>query len=402
MLGFFVFLSYNIKNIIFLGVIMQENKKPMGLYIHIPFCDKKCDYCDFVSFSMSNKAQQMYLESLFAEIEMVKREFQDEVFDSIFIGGGTPSIVYEGFIASLSRKLFSSFQFAPKTEFTIEINPSSFTREKFFEYAEAGVNRISVGVQCLDSKLLASHGRIQSVEHIKEAFKILSDSQFPNVNGDVMIGLPGQSADSVVETVKFLQENNVKHISLYTLQIEKHTALYNKLRKGRISPMKEKTILNIHNKVSKYLENEGFNRYEISNYSKPCFECRHNKKYWDGTNYLGLGVSAHSYIDGYRYYNTKRLDSYIDYMKEGKSAIYSKEYVSKQEKRTERIMLALRTSQGLNLEEFKDEFNEDLLKSKYLAIKKLKEMNMVVVEDGYLRIQDEHFNVSNSIIVELM
>ncbi|HIU06575.1 MAG TPA: radical SAM protein [Candidatus Onthoplasma faecigallinarum] len=183
---------------------MSNDTRPMGIYIHIPFCSKKCDYCDFVSYSMDTKAQQLYLDALFTEIDMVKNKFMDKTFDSIFIGGGTPSIVYEGFISSLARKLYSSFHFADKIEFSIEVNPSSFTKEKFFEYVEAGVNRISVGVQCLDQKLLANHGRIQSVDNVKETFKILRESEFPNVNGDVMIGLPGQSKRSVVQTIKFL------------------------------------------------------------------------------------------------------------------------------------------------------------------------------------------------------
>ena len=381
---------------------MEENQKPMGLYVHIPFCNKKCDYCDFVSFSMSKKAQQQYLEALFTEIDLLKNKFRDRTFNSIFIGGGTPSIVYEGFIASLSRKLFSSFHFAEKTEFTIEVNPSSFTREKFFEYAESGVNRISVGVQCLDSKLLKKHGRIQSIANIKETFKILSESNFPNVNGDIMIGLPGQTARKVLGTVKFLINHNVKHISTYGLQIEKHTALYSKLRNGRISLMDDDIIVRIYNKVNKLLQKEGFKRYEVSNYAKPCFECEHNKKYWNATEYLGLGVSAYSYIDGYRHYNTKRLDTYLDAMRDGKSAVYSKEYVSLKEKRTERIMLALRTAKGLNLEDFKNEFKEDILKSRAKQIVKLKQLNMLVVEDGYLRINDDYFYVSNSIILELI
>ena len=149
---------------------MSDNEnRPLGLYIHIPFCNRKCDYCDFVSYSMDSKAQQLYLEALFAEIDMVKSKFYDRVFDSIFIGGGTPSIVYEGFIASLARKIYSSFHFLEKTEFTIEVNPSSFTHEKFLEYVQAGVNRISVGVQCLDEKLLREQGRIQSMENIEKS-----------------------------------------------------------------------------------------------------------------------------------------------------------------------------------------------------------------------------------------
>ncbi len=381
----------------------DEENRPLGLYIHIPFCDRKCDYCDFVSYSMDSKAQQLYLEALFAEIDMVRSEFFDKTFDSIFIGGGTPSIVYEGFIASLARKLYSSFHFLDNTEFTIEVNPSSFTREKFFEYVQAGVNRISVGVQCLDEKLLREHGRIQSMENIEETFKMLNTSQFPNINSDVMIGLPGQTVDSVVDTINYLLKQNVKHISTYTLQVERHTMLYSKLRKGRLSPMKDKTMIEIYNRIDRILTKAGFHRYEISNYAKPGFECKHNLKYWDdGVSYLGLGVAAHSYIDGYRYYNTKRLDTYIDDMKDGKSAVYSREYVSDEERREERIMLSLRTTKGLNLEKFKIDFNEDLLRTHADVINRFIDKGMVEVKDNFLRIKNAYFAVSNSIIVELI
>lgn len=381
----------------------DEENRPLGLYIHIPFCNKKCDYCDFVSYSMDRKAQQLYLEALFTEIDMMKSKFYDRVFDSIFIGGGTPSIVYEGFIASLARKIYSSFHFLEKTEFTIEVNPSSFTREKFLEYVQAGVNRISVGVQCIDEKLLREHGRIQSMENIEDTFKMLNSSQFPNINSDVMIGLPGQTVNSVMNTIDYLLKQNIKHISTYTLQIERHTMLYSKLRKGKISPMKDKTMVAIYNQINKTLEKAGFVRYEISNYAKPGFECKHNLKYWDDEiSYLGLGVAAHSYIDGYRYYNTKRLDTYIDNLNEGKSPIYSKEYVSDEERRTERIMLSLRTKKGLNLEKFKKDFNEDLLRSRSDIIKKMTDKKMIEVKDNFLRIKDDYFAVSNSIIVELI
>ena len=381
----------------------DEENRPLGLYIHIPFCDRKCDYCDFVSYSMDSKAQQLYLEALFAEIDMVRSEFFDKTFDSIFIGGGTPSIVYEGFIASLARKLYSSFHFLDNTEFTIEVNPSSFTREKFFEYVQAGVNRISVGVQCLDEKLLREHGRIQSMENIEETFKMLNTSQFPNINSDVMIGLPGQTVDSVVDTINYLLKQNVKHISTYTLQVERHTMLYSKLRKGRLSPMKDKTMIEIYNRIDRILTKAGFHRYEISNYAKPGFECKHNLKYWDDdVSYLGLGVAAHSYIDGYRYYNTKRLDTYIDDMKDGKSAVYSREYVSDEERREERIMLSLRTTKGLDLEKFKKDFNEDLLRTHTDVINRFIDKGMVEVKDNFLRIKNAYFAVSNSIIVELI
>lgn len=381
---------------------MQKEKRPMGMYIHIPFCSKKCDYCDFVSYSMDKKAQQQYLDALFSEIDMVKFKYVDCVFDSIFIGGGTPSIVYEGFIAGLARKLYSSFHFAEKTEFTIEINPSSLTKEKFFEYVQAGVNRISVGVQCLDSKLLKAHGRIQTLENIEDCFEILRKSEFPNVNGDLMIGLPGQTKKAVVQTVKFLIKHKVKHISTYGLQIEKGTLTFDKLRRGRFKAVPDEVTASLYEKINKILSKNGYRRYEVSNFAKPGFECVHNQKYWNETDYLGLGVSAHSYINGYRFYNTKRLDSYIDYMSSGKSATYSKEYVSIADRRTERIMLGLRTVDGLDLERFKKDFNEDLLKTKAEQIARFKSLGMLDIKDGHLFVTDKHFYVSNSLILELL
>lgn len=402
LLGFFAILIYNNHNKnITIGDKMIE-KKNFGLYIHIPFCSRKCDYCDFVSYSMDKHAQQDYLEALFTEIDLVKDKYEDITFDTIYIGGGTPSIVYEGFIASLSRKLYSSFHFADKFEYTIEINPSSFTKPKFFEYVESGVNRISVGVQCIDSKLLRDNGRLQSVKNVKKTFKLLFKSSFPNVSADIMIGLPGQSVRSVVSTLEFLLQYNIKHISLYTLQVERNTMLYNKLQRGVLKPIKEKKLTAMYERLDKILSECGFIKYEVSNYCLPGFEARHNSKYWNNSNFLGLGVSAHSYIDGYRYFNTKRLDTYIEHMEKGESAVYKREYISIETRRTERIMLSLRTSKGLNLDDFRQEFNENLLETRKDAINNLIKQGMLELKDGVLIIPKNKFIVSNSIIVELL
>ena len=380
----------------------MAEEKPLGMYIHIPFCSKKCDYCDFVSFSMDKQAQQMYLEGLFTEIDQLKVNFYGRTFDTIYIGGGTPSIVYEGFYSALSRKLFSSFHFAENTEFTIEVNPASFTKEKFMEYVQAGVNRISVGVQCVDKRVLANHGRLQTVENVKETFKMLKDSQFANVSGDVMLGLPGQTANMVLKTVKFLIKNRCKHISTYALQVEKNTLLYDKMARGKLRPVNDAKQVAIYNKVVKLLAKNGFKRYEVSNFARPGFESRHNKKYWDETNYVGLGVSAHSFIDGYRYYNTKRLDTYLDAMADGKSAVYKREFIGDTERREERIMLSLRTAQGLDLEQFNQDFHEDLMHSHGAQIKQMMDKGMLEVVDGYLRVTDKYFYVSNAMILELV
>ncbi len=380
----------------------MTDKKPMGMYVHIPFCSSKCDYCDFVSYSMDEVAQQNYLDALCLEIDRLKDKFREESFDSLYIGGGTPTVVFDGFILKLARKIFSNFHFVSNKEFTIEVNPASFNRKKFMEYLQAGVNRISVGVQCLDSKLLAEEGRIQSIENVEETFHILTDCEYENVSSDVLIGLPDQSEESIQETLEYLVENRVKHISVYTLQVEKHTKLFEKIKRKKLKLPKEKRVNAMYNMAKDFLMSEGYIRYEVSNFARPGFQSRHNMKYWDETDYLGLGASAHSYIDGYRYHNTDRLDIYIDNLNSGKSPVHSKEYIANEIAREERIMLSLRTSKGLDLEKFKQDFNENLLKTKETEIKKMLEHGQIEIVNGFLRVTDTQYSVLNSIIVELM
>ena len=380
----------------------MTDKKPMGMYVHIPFCNRKCDYCDFVSYSMDEEAQKKYLEALFLEIDRLKDKFLETTFDTLYIGGGTPSIVFDGFILELSKKLHKSFHFAQNTEFTIEINPASFNRKKFMEFLQAGVNRISVGVQCLDSALLAEQGRIQSLENVEETFNILTDCEYENVSSDVMIGLPNQSIESVKETLEFLIENRVKHISVYTLQAEKHTKLYDKIKKKKIKLPKDKIVNEVYNMARDILLSEGYIRYEVSNFARPGFQSKHNLKYWNEVDYLGLGVSAHSFIEGYRYHNTDRLDIYIENLTSGKSPVHSREYIADEIAREERLMLSLRTAKGLDLEKFKEDFRENLLSTRSAQIKKMEEDGIIEIVNGFLRISDNNFNVLNSVIVELM
>lgn len=381
---------------------MVENKENMGMYVHIPFCTKKCDYCDFVSYSMNDNAQQEYLDALFLEIDRVKDKFKYCTFDSLYIGGGTPSIVFDGFILQLSRKLHSSFHFVRGTEFTIEVNPSSFNRKKFMEYLQAGVNRISIGVQCLDPKLLSEYGRIQSIDNIDQTFEILNDCEYENVSSDVMIGLPHQTVEDVKETLTYLIENRVKHISVYTLQVEKHTKLYENVKRKKIRLPKDKKVNEVYAMAKDMLQSAGYLRYEVSNFARPGFQSRHNMKYWNEVDYLGLGASAHSYIEGYRYHNTDRLDVYIENLKEGKSPVHSKEYIANEIAREERIMLSLRTTRGLDLNKFKQDFKENLLQTKAEEIKKLQSVGIIEIENGFLRITEPNFSILNSIVVELM
>ncbi len=379
---------------------MQDEK--LGLYIHIPFCDRKCDYCDFVSYSMGVEAQHEFKEALFKEIAMYRKQCEKMTFNSIYIGGGTPSVMYEGFIYELSRQIYSTFHFEGEIEFTIEVNPNSVTTAKLMEYLRSGVNRVSVGVQCLDSKLLRNVGRFQTIENIENTFNLLHKMGFANVSADVMIGLPHQSLDAVRDTIEFLVERNVKHISVYTLQVEENTQLYKNIKMGKIKPLGDEACIKMYETVSRMLKKAGFVRYEVSNFAIPTYESKHNFKYWKDVDYLGLGVSAHSFLEGYRFNNTPRLDEYIEKINNNELPVIEKEYIRDSERRTEFIMLSLRLATGLNLEKFRKRFKEDLLKTRATQIQSLIKQGYVFIEEGYLKIAPEHFYVSNRIILELL
>ena len=378
------------------------NDEKLGLYVHIPFCDRKCDYCDFVSYSMGVDAQHEFKEALFKEIDMYRTKCRKMVFNSIYIGGGTPSVIYEGFIYELARKLYSTFHFEGDIEFTVEVNPNSVTAPKMIEYLRSGVNRISVGVQCIDSKILANVGRFQTIQNIDNTFDLLKQVGFHNTSADVMIGLPHQSMDAVRDTINYLIEKNVKHISVYTLQVEENTQLYKNIKMGKIKPLGDNACIKMYELVNKMLKKEGFVRYEVSNFAKPTYESRHNFKYWKDVDYLGLGVSAHSFLEGYRFNNTPRLDEYIDLINQNKLPVIEKEFIRDSEKRTEYIMLSLRLATGLNLEKFRKRFREDLLKTRANQIQMLIKNGYVYIDDGFLKIAPEHFYVSNRIILELL
>lgn len=377
-------------------------RRTIGLYVHIPFCSRKCDYCDFVSYSMNKDAQKKYIEALKQEIDMRKDDFVDDIVDSLYIGGGTPSIVFEGFIYELCQKLYSSFHFAKNAEITIEVNPESFTENKLLEYLHAGINRISVGVQCIDSNILYEVGRFQTMESVRRTFEILKKSKFDNVSADIMIGLPEQTPDTIFRTVQFLLAHKVKHISVYSLQLENRTVLYDRYKQGKLTLPKDEEVLKLYNQVSDNLFAAGFKRYEVSNFSISSYESRHNLRYWNDGSYLGLGVAAHSYVDHYRFANTKRLDTYIDNIRDGKLPTSKKEYIPINTRKTERIMLSLRTTKGLDLDKYQAEFGEDFIQNNFDIVKKLVKLGMLEMKGHYLRLTNEYYYVSNRVIKEFI
>ncbi len=342
-----------------------------------------------------------YLTALIKEIDLVKQTYSNQTFSTIFIGGGTPSVLFGGFIKQLSQKIFSSFKFCKNVEFTIEVNPSSLTEEKLIEYKSAGINRISLGVQSLDDKVLKSVGRNQTKQDVLNALKLIEKHNFKNVNADVIIGLPNSSKKSVLNTIKFLIPHTT-HISAYGLQIEENTPLYKNIKQGKLSPMPEDEIASTFLSVSKTLKNAGFNQYEISNFSRPKFECKHNQKYWNGSYYLGLGIAAHSYFNNKRFCNSSNFNNYLEKINANTLPIETEEVLTKQQQIEEFIMLSLRTQKGLNIAQFNKKFKQNFLQSRKNSIKNLKKLNLIDIKNNNLTIKPSKIYLSNAIILELI
>ena len=428
--------------------------KNLGLYIHIPFCKTKCSYCDFVSFCYGEDRQKEYLNALLLEIEFYKDKFKSKVFDSLYIGGGTPSAVFNGFIEKLSEKVFDSFNFTSDTEFTIEVNPNSFNEEKLTEYLRARVNRISIGVQCLNDKVTSNIGRVQTRSAVENAFNILNKYKFENISADIMLAMPNESDQDIIDTINFFTKNNVKHVSAYSLQVEENTPLFDRVQAGESMPNDDESG-HQYDLTVELLKKAGYTRYEVSNFAILGYESRHNQKYWHNTEYLGLGVSAHSYYNNMRIFNTPNFNEYIKKCKNlpnlvkkqckntlktlnnceivkrdvEKNKITTKdiktvkpnsnfikrvkefnkilpiggyEFLDENTRKTERIMLALRTSDGLDINAFNKEFCSNFLLEHKLTIKNLKKINAITIKDNRLIITDEFFYLSNAIIEEFI
>lgn len=311
----------------------------IGLYIHIPFCEKKCGYCDFISYPNRQERMGDYIDAVIREAE----NYAGEKADSVFIGGGTPSFLPEGEMRRLVEGVTRSIGIAPGAEFTIEANPNSLTPQKAREYAALGANRLSLGLQAVQPELLERIGRIHTYADFLRALEAAQAAGFSNISADIMYALPGQTLAQAEETARTVAALPLSHISAYALKLEKGTPMY-----GMKQPDEELDRAMFHG-IRAILEKAGFARYEISNFGKPGRECAHNLKYWTLKDYVGLGAAAHSCYRGARFSNEDRLDSYIEGItKKGTGQIT---YVKRSEydRIFEKIMLETRLTRGMEL-----------------------------------------------------
>ena len=365
-----------------------------GIYIHIPFCKSKCTYCDFASYPKENGKIESYFACLYREVEGRGRALKNKVFNTVYIGGGTPSFVEPKFILGLMRQIRKFFTLSENAEITIEVNPGTIDKEKVEIYKKAGINRFSIGLQTgFDDKLK----KLNRIHTAKDFLLTCSLLKGENISADILLGLSGQTIEQVKKTIDLSIAGGVSHISTYALTAEVGTPIYTDYLNGEL--LSDDEVADIYDGVRAYLKEKGFNRYEVSNFAKEGFCSKHNLNYWMRGEYIGLGVSASSFIDGRRFTNTYKIDEYLNAIIYNKTPEISSEMITGKDAEFEKIMLALRTEQGLNIEEFNKEFNIDFLeKYKKALTKKGKYLSV----DKFVRILEDYLYVQNDIILAFM
>lgn len=374
--------------------------KKIGIYVHFPFCVSKCKYCNFNSYADKNELQQEYLRALVKEIQSYSNK--SVVVDSIFIGGGTPSVMFDGCVSTLLSAIRTNFNVLDDAEISIESNPNSVTINKVREWQESGINRISIGLQTANNSCLKLLGRVHTRQDYINAIETIRSVGITNINTDCLIGIPKQKLSDVRYMLGLINKLKCPHISVYSLILEEDTELCRLVKAGAVKLPKEVKTLGMYNYTLKYLREQGYDRYEVSNFCKPNMECKHNYNIWNMSEYLGFGAGAHSYFDGVRYSNVLGVESYIDAINKGTSTVDARESVTKEELLEETIMLGLRTSKGIDLEKIKKTFGVDILSTKEKEIRYLRDNGYISIKGKYLSATDLGFTVLNRVILELV
>ena len=371
--------------------------KPLSLYIHVPFCRSKCAYCDFASFPGKEGEWGWYFEALWAEMAGWKDGLSGREIATVFFGGGTPTLVDAGYIEETLARARRAWPFAPDVEITLEGNPGTLTPQKLAVYKRAGVNRLSMGAQSFDDGLLKSLGRIHTAAQIGEAVRMARDAGFSNINLDLMYALPGQTTAQWRETLESALALGVPHISAYSLIVEEGTPMAARVARGEAVVPDDDAVNALQQLALARLEEAGFARYEISNYSRPGFECRHNLVYWNRDDYLGLGCAAHSLVDGVRFSNPAALEEYLSGGRE-----IDRQALTPADAMEETLMLSTRTARGLDLAAWAAEFGAPFQRGREAALAKLKRGGFIEISDGFLRLTPRGMQVQDAVVLELM
>ncbi len=361
-----------------------------GIYIHIPFCKTKCPYCDFYSFKGDEKQKDSYLNAVLFTLEGYADK--NMKVDTLYFGGGTPSVFGGERIGRIIHYIRENFDLQKNAEITVECNPSSTDEDFVRAVKKAGVNRVSMGMQSAVDRERKALGRPSDREDIKRAVALFKNEGIDNISLDLMLGVPYQSEESLDESIDFILSLGVKHISAYMLKIEKGTP-FEKEEKNLSLP-DEDTVADMYLHTSERLQKEGFIHYEISNFALEGFHSRHNTKYWQCEEYIGIGPSAHSYYNGKRFYYSRSFDDFLS----KKEPVFDGDGGSEEEY----IMLALRLKEGLDGKNFKERYGKDIDKALFLKAKKYEKKGLLKIEGDRISLTKEGFLLSNGIIADLL
>lgn len=333
-----------------------------GIYIHIPFCKQACSYCDF-HFSTSFKTKDAMLQAMLLEIDQRVKYLDSKNIETIYFGGGTPTAVETDFISKIIEKIHQKFDVTIDAEITIEANPDDMDEAKILEYKHLGINRLSIGIQSFDDKILKYLNRVHNAQKAIDSIRKAQKIGFENISIDLMYGIPGTSLADWGKQLNKLESLNIQHLSSYCLTIEPRTLFGNYLKNNKLNPLPDDVSLDQLKALINHTEKLGFEHYEISNFAKKDKIARHNSAYWLGKKYLGIGPGAHSYNKNSRQYNISNNNNYIYKVSNGEEC-FDLEILSKENIFDEYIITALRTKWGLDVEKLKEDFNYDFLRSK--------------------------------------
>lgn len=373
------------------------SRRELALYIHIPFCQSKCAYCDFVSYPGQENVWESYVDALRKEM----REWKDRLFEyeaaTIFLGGGTPSLLPSGMIESILDEVRSCVSLSPDAEISMEANPGTLTMDKLKACRKAGFNRLSIGAQSFEDRLLKSLGRIHTSRQIYESVDMARVAGFDNLNLDLMYALPGQEPADWRHTLDSAIMLKPDHVSAYSLIVEPGTPMAGRVARGEaILPDDDQTNGMQRMAVEKLAE-AGYVRYEISNFAQPGYACRHNLTYWLRGDYLGLGCAAHSMMAGWRFANPAGLHAYLS----GERRI-DVQQLSRTDAMEETLMLSTRTCRGLDRAAWYQQFGEDFLTGRERQVRRLQSAGLIELSDDFLRITLRGMEVHNAVVLELM
>ena len=384
----------------------RQELLPLGLYVHIPFCVKKCNYCDFLSAPATDLTKEQYVETLCKEISGYHNEAEAYELKTVYFGGGTPSVLNSVQVEKIINTIKSTFSVDfSQAEVTMEVNPGTVTKERLEAYRQLGVNRLSIGVQSARDEELALLGRIHTFAEAKQCYLWAREAGFENISLDVISALPGQTLSEYKETLEKLISLNPEHISSYSLIIEEKTPFYELYSEGKEKECDlpdEETDREMYAYTKLRLKEAGYERYEISNYAKPGFESRHNSSYWTGIPYIGAGLGASSLFTNARYHNEMDLQTYMAAVRAGEDVRRDIERLVESEKMEEFMMLGLRMMKGVSRAEFQRRFGCAMETVYGQALKKLERNGLITVAGDTVALTETGIDVSNQVFIEFI